>query len=571
MTFMQQRGVRRNIGYLRRFLLMLLLMIVGYSLLFHYIMAYEGQSFSWLTGLYWTLTVMSTLGFGDITFTSDLGRLFSILVLLSGVVFFLVMLPFTFIQYFYAPWLEAQKKNQVPRRVPPGTKGHVILVGSGPVLLNLVDDLTHYGINCVILCEDAQTTLDLLDQGYQAVVGEHDNSKVYQKLEASSAAMLVALDSDIRNTSTVFSAREAAPDVPILARAEHVESIDILQLAGSTHVLQFHKLLGLALARRVLKTSSRSSVLDHFDQMTVAEAPIMRTVLVGKTLRECGLRNKTGVNVVGIWERGSFVLPGPDTRFSPDTVLVVVGTTEQIASFDKMLSTGEEQGKQAPAVILGGGRVGYAVAEQLKDRGIDYVIVDKGDNPEAVHHPGIYTGIRGDAADLTVLERAGIRNAPSVIITTHDDDTNIYLTIYCRRLRPDIQIISRATLDRNVGILHAAGADLVLSLASMITMSVVNLLAPGSLFMLNEGLNIFRSPAPSVLRGKNLADSGIRAETNCSVVAIRDSEGVMLVNPDPGHIFEAGDEIYLIGDSKAENAYYERYGLEHDLQGERAD
>ena len=42
----------------------------------------EGQAHSWLTGLYWTLTVMSTLGFGDITFHSDLGRAFSIVVLM---------------------------------------------------------------------------------------------------------------------------------------------------------------------------------------------------------------------------------------------------------------------------------------------------------------------------------------------------------------------------------------------------------------------------------------------------------------------------------------------------------
>ena len=39
--------------------------------------------------------------------------------------------------------------------------------------------------------------------------------------------------------------------------------------------------------------------------------------------------------------------------------------------------------------------------------------------------------------------------SPAVVITTHDDDVNVYLTLYCRRLRGDIQIISRATLERN--------------------------------------------------------------------------------------------------------------------------
>ncbi|MDQ7826444.1 MAG: ion channel [Candidatus Eremiobacteraeota bacterium] len=45
-----------------------------FSVAFHYIMAYEGHSHCWLTGIFWTLTVMTTLGFSDITFHSDLGR-----------------------------------------------------------------------------------------------------------------------------------------------------------------------------------------------------------------------------------------------------------------------------------------------------------------------------------------------------------------------------------------------------------------------------------------------------------------------------------------------------------------
>ena len=61
---------------------------------------------------------MSTLGFGDIIFTSDVGRLFSIVVLLSGVVFLLVMLPFLFIRLFYAPWLEARVRTRAPREIP---------------------------------------------------------------------------------------------------------------------------------------------------------------------------------------------------------------------------------------------------------------------------------------------------------------------------------------------------------------------------------------------------------------------------------------------------------------------
>ncbi|MHC4587851.1 MAG: ion channel, partial [Planctomycetota bacterium] len=66
MQVLRQRRAKRNIRLLLRFFLVLIALVTVYSTLFHYIMMWEGREHSWLTGFYWTLTVMSTLGFGDI-------------------------------------------------------------------------------------------------------------------------------------------------------------------------------------------------------------------------------------------------------------------------------------------------------------------------------------------------------------------------------------------------------------------------------------------------------------------------------------------------------------------------
>jgi hypothetical protein len=114
---------RRNVATLAKFVALLVAVIVTFSVVFHLIMLHvEGQEHSWVTGFYWTLTVMTTLGFGDITFQSDVGRLFSVVVLISGVVLLLIVLPFTFIRSFYAPWLEARLRSRAPRAVPAGTR-----------------------------------------------------------------------------------------------------------------------------------------------------------------------------------------------------------------------------------------------------------------------------------------------------------------------------------------------------------------------------------------------------------------------------------------------------------------
>jgi Trk K+ transport system NAD-binding subunit len=209
----------------------------------------------------------------------------------------------------------------------------------------------------------------------------------------------------------------------------------------------------------------------------------------------------------------------------------------------------------SPVVIIGGGRVGRATGTALLQRGIDYRIVEQ--RRERIRNPEKY--IEGNAAELETLERAGIQSTPTVIITTHDDDTNIYLTIFCRRLRPDIQIISRATLDRNVSTLHRAGADFVMSYASMGASVIFNLLERSDLLMLAEGLNVFRVKVPESLAGKNLVGTPIRKETGCSVIAVNDSSGLG-INPDPNVELEKDAELILIGTVEAERAFLKKFG-----------
>ncbi|MEO0631347.1 MAG: potassium channel family protein, partial [Planctomycetota bacterium] len=129
----------------------------------------EGQQHSWVTGFYWTLTVMSTLGFGDITFESDLGRAFSMLVLATGIIFLLVLLPFTIIQFFYAPWVEAVAAARTPRRVENDTHGHVILTHYDAVAEDLIDRLTRSGLSYVLVVPDFDDASRLHDLGVRVV------------------------------------------------------------------------------------------------------------------------------------------------------------------------------------------------------------------------------------------------------------------------------------------------------------------------------------------------------------------------------------------------------------------
>ena len=553
--FFRNKTTKRNIFLLLKFFLVLALIVTTYSIFFHVLMLFEGKEFSWITGFYWTLTVMSTLGFGDITFTSDIGLIFSMVVLLTGIVYLLIMLPFTFIQFFYAPWLEAQSKARTPRELPEDTKNHIILTTLDPITKNLIKKLISYNYDYVILVDELQKALELHDLGYKVVFGDYGDPETYNRLRVHNAAMVVATNDDMVNTSISFTIRDVCKKVPIVTNVNEDHSLDILEFAGSTHIFQFTKMLGKSLGRRTLGVNMGANILWQHDQLLIAEAPAMRTALEGKTLAQTRLREKTGVTVVGVWERGNFESAHPHTMITSSTVLVLAGSAEQLEKFDKHFSIScENFSSDSQALILGGGRVGNAAAEALEEQKIPYKIVEKSHTLAKKRENYIH----GNAADIDILHKAGIMNARSVIITTHNDDINIYLTIYCRQLRPDVQIISRANSERTVSKLHRAGADLVMSYASMASNSIINLLNQEQVLMIVEGLSIFRASVQHSLAGKSLSENQIREMTGCSVVAIT-REGNLILNPDPFSPLEENDELILIGTAEAEKHFMEKY------------
>lgn len=553
-TLLPVRAPRRNVRLLIQFLSVLVGLVITYTYLFHVLMEWEGRSYSWITGLYWTLTVMSTLGFGDITFNSDIGRAFSIVVLLSGIIFLLVLLPFTFIEFFYAPWVKAQSEARAPRRLPDGTKNHVLLTSYDPVSAFLIQRLEQYGYPYAVLVGDLSEALRLYDLGVKVVFSAVDRPQTYRNVHFDQAAMLVATGNDRVNTNIAFTAREVSSRVPIVATADLADSEDILALAGASRVLRLPELMGEANARRVSGVDARAHVIGQFNRLLIAEATATGTPLVGKTLAQSRLRQHAGVSVIGLWKRGHFEPATRDSVIDDSTIMVFAASQEQLEKYNELFCIYHVSGGQV--IIVGNGRVGRATARALAARDVDYRVIEL--NPDRIRDPE--KEILGSAADVATLERAGFGDSPAIILTAHDDDTNIYLTLYCRRLRPDIQIISRSTFERNVSTLYRAGADFVLSYASMGAGAILEQLQGEGVLTLAEGLNISEAEIPSTLAGRFLADCDIRRRTGCTIVAFRHNSHVN-INPDGMTIIPDGGTMIFVATSEAERRFFTEFGV----------
>ncbi|MEM7098398.1 MAG: NAD-binding protein [Pseudomonadota bacterium] len=543
---------------LSSFFASLAVLVILYSSLFHLLMGFEGREYSLLTGLYWTLTTMSTLGFGDIVFESDLGKAFSIVVLLSGIVFMLVLLPFVFIRFVYEPWVEARRRGSVLYELPGEISDHVILTFYGPIARALIDKLRQFDYPYVVLLPEPQDVLELRDSGIRSICGDLDDPESYRKARVEQAAMVATTRSDIENTTVVFTVRGIAESVPVFATARETEAIDVLNLAGCTRALNLAELMGNTLARRTLSGRGLSQIIGRMDDILIAEVDAARTSLVDKTLGYA--QEMTNVSVVGAWKRGQFFAGDETTVVEPNMLLVLAGTPAQLREFETEYRVANHVEHETGAVIIvGGGRVGRATAAVLKNRNVRYTIVEE--LPERIStqpRADQEAYVRGSAADKKVLLEAGIESAQSMVITTRDDELNVYLAIFARLLRPDLQIITRASLERSVSALHRAGADTVVSYASMGANSLFNLLKRSDLLMVAEGLDVLKVPVPAALAGLKLQDARIRERTECTVVGI-DQGGETLTDPSPETVIPEGGEIILIGGVEGEKRFFREF------------
>jgi Trk K+ transport system NAD-binding subunit len=549
---------RENLRALGRYLAFLAIQILVYTILFHVIKLYvEHEEHSWITGLYWTLVVMSTLGFGDITFTSDVGRLFSIVVLLSGVVFLLVMLPFLFIRMFYAPWLEARMRLRAPREAPAGMRGHVIIAEYDAIATGLVGRLTAEAIPYVVVEPDPVRAGRLMSDGISVVAGQNDDRLTYERAAAPAARLVLANCEDTANTNITLTVREVAPAISIAAIVEEEDSVDILQLSGATSVLPLKHQLGDYLANRVDDGRPEAHIIGEFRSLQIAELPSDDTPFVGQQVRETKLRQRTGVTVVGFWERGKLRPAYPDSTIPAGSVLVAAGTGAQIAALNALLPPHHDGPRLV--VVIGAGRVGQAAVQALKRTGLPVHLIDRTGEARASLTSQVDAMFTGEAADRELLERSGILVARSVLLTTNDDAVNIYLAVFCRRLNPNLRIVSRITHERNLEAIHRAGADFVLSYTTLGIEAVMSVLHGYPPVLLGEGVELFSVRVPASLAGRPLSESGIGSRTGLSVIAL-ERDGQFIAPLASETVLPEGADLVMLGSHDQRIAFGETFG-----------
>jgi Trk K+ transport system NAD-binding subunit len=353
----------------------------------------------------------------------------------------------------------------------------------------------------------------------------------------------------------ILTADEVAADVRTVSIVDHPDLERYHRLAGADVVLSPRRLLGESLARKVTTgvDTDLGDGVELGDDFEIVELPLGRnSSLVGRTIAESDLRERTGVNVIGAWKRGEFEsAPPPKTELTPGTVLLVTGHESAIDRLRELALSRVHRVGHGPVLVVGYGEVGRTVTTALSEAGVDYAVMDRRDM-DAVD-------LVGDATDADALLAAGIEEARTVVFAMSDDAETEFATLVARDLNPTVEILSRAQETENVTKMYRAGADYVLSLATVsgrLTASAV--LDDEEVLSADRQVEVVRTRAPG-LAGRTLAEADVRDRTGCTVVAV-ERDGDLRTDTGPHDRIRGGDEVIVAGTDAGTARFTELFG-----------
>lgn len=218
-------------------------------------------------------------------------------------------------------------------------------------------------------------------------------------------------------------------------------------------------------------------------------------------------------------------------------------------------------------IIIGYGRNGEQAAMELRDSGMDFVVIDKRENViSRVREDENLLYIRGDATHEEVLFQARIEHAKALIATTPDDADNVFVVLTARSINPALKIISRASEIESITKLRRAGATNVIMperiggqrMAKLVTQpDVVEFL---EYILLQKSNDVSLEEISCTHLASQFVNKPIKVlqakdKSGINIIGIKISGAKYVFNPAPELTLSRSDQLFVLGSPEQINEF----------------
>ena len=301
-----RRLIRRRRWNLMRGIMALLTVfaigVVGFKVI-------EGEAWTWMDAAYMAVITMSTVGFEEVRPLSENGRIFSMVIIITGVGAFAYTFA-TLGEQLISGQLVSNLRQRGTEAMLRRLKGHHIVVGYGNTGSAVAAQLrTVKGARVVVIETDASLVRDASEDGCVAIHGDAGQDEVLEQAGIANAASLVcAASPDSATLMTVLTARVMAPDLNIVARANLPDSASKLLRAGATKVVSVHDIAARRLLDEILGGAGTREMVESAIEVEGRRLPLATGEVVvveggpftDEVIRESGVLTTARVDVVAV-------------------------------------------------------------------------------------------------------------------------------------------------------------------------------------------------------------------------------------------------------------------------------
>ncbi len=297
-----------------------------------------------LEALYQTITTITTVGFSEVKPLSDVGRVYTMVLILAGVGTTLYALGVAAEAMIAGELTDARKTRRMQRKIDR-LHDHVIVCGWGRVGKAIAANVAHSGQQVVIVDHSAER---LADVDHLSVVGDatHDDILLQAGIERAKA-LVAAIDTDAENLYVTLSGRSLCPDLFIIARARDEASDAKLLRAGANRVVNPQAIGGARMAAFVSQphVAEFLDVVMHERQVEFRLEEIAvgeRSPLAGTTIGSAAIRERTGALVLALRHANGDFVSNPPTSATlvPGQILIAIGTPAELAALGTLSAGG---------------------------------------------------------------------------------------------------------------------------------------------------------------------------------------------------------------------------------------
>ncbi|UCG29940.1 MAG: potassium channel protein [candidate division WOR-3 bacterium] len=309
-------------------------------------MVIEGWSFN--EAFYMTIITVSTVGYGEVRPLSDGGRVFTAMLIISGILLIATGANFIFSSIVEGTFREVFRRQGMQQRISK-MKDHFVICGVGAVGEDVIHEFLNAG-EPFVLIEKEQSVVDTFIRENPKIlymVGDATHDEVLKSAGIEKArGIIAALGHDADNLYICLTARSLNANLRIISRAVEAASIDKLRKAGADYVFSPEKIGGIHLASAALRPTVMSfldSILRGQHLNLLLDEVIVRTgsAVAGKTLKETEISKKIGIVIPALKSVNLNKLtfnPSSDSIINPGDTLIGFGTPEQIVQLRKICS-----------------------------------------------------------------------------------------------------------------------------------------------------------------------------------------------------------------------------------------